>query len=343
MKIVSAENGFEAPAVGLGTYHLLDRYAEPDAVDAILAAYNAGIELVDTSDNYGSELAVGQALRDLDDRSHMIIATKTGLATSLEEHLALQALGRPANTSPERILEQLSKSLRMLGTSSIYLYQLHAYDPFTTAADVAGVMHQITEEEGRAQHYGVSNYELCHLETLLETCDKLGLRRPSTFQPAYNMLTSYGVQGAIDLAMSEGMVVLAHTPLLKGYLADQMARDYLDTVEGLNPRGSMTQEVIDTLVQGGQEVMRLHEYANTHGHTLSEFAIAWLLSQPQTVVLNACLTPQNLQSTLRAAEWELDDEALALAKEVRQNPAVLQSINAMLTLASQSKHYYRKR
>jgi aryl-alcohol dehydrogenase-like predicted oxidoreductase len=342
MKCVNLESGFDVSVLGLGTYHLTDRVGEPAAVDAVLAAQAGGIELIDTSDNYGSELVVAQALRETSKPDKLLIATKTGLGITYEEHLAIKARGAEADTSPERVRTQLQKSLRMLGQTSIYLYQLHAFDKDAGIDELVRTMHGITEEQRFAEHYGVCNYSREQLERLLEACDKNKVRRPSTTQPFYNILTSFGGQDAIDLALSEGLAVLAHSPLHKGFLSEASLDQYARLVAKEKDQKRFDGSTIKTLEEAVAQVQRLREYANAHGYTLSEYALAWLMNKPFTVALNSCVGDERLKSSLKAAEWVVDPEGMILGDEVRSNEAVSAMSHSMLTLAEQSRPYYRK-
>lgn len=338
-----ADSEFFAPALGFGTYHLLDRMGEAEAVAAIDEARKAGINVVDTSDNYFNEHVVGLALAECEISDYLYLATKTGLATSREEFLQLRAAGRSADTSPERVLAHLDNSLRALGTSSIDLYQLHGYDKATPVEDVAQVMHQITEEDRTAEAYGVCNYSTAQLEELLTACDVLGLRRPTTLQPFYNMLSTYAADQAIDLARQEGMVILAHSPLLKGYLTDAMVDRFAQLLEKEKSAGIMPAEILEDLVHANQQVQRLRHYANEHGYSLSQYAIAWLTNQPQTIVLTACTITHYINEALAAVDWEIDKAGMDLVEEVRTDEAVMRSARILMESAQNTKPYYKRR
>src|SRR5690606_27111240 len=110
--------GIDVPAfrIGYGTYHLLDKMNASEAIDSFGEAYQSGINLYDTSDNYGTELAIGRAVSaGVLPRDRVIIATKTGLGTTLREQTSWNEAGRRYNTDPDRIRRQVDNSLRVLG------------------------------------------------------------------------------------------------------------------------------------------------------------------------------------------------------------------------------------
>ena len=330
------------PVIGLGTYHLLDRMDEDRATAAVIAAQAVGIDFVDTSDNYMNEQFLGRVIAESDAPEQFFVATKTGLATTYEEFVAMRSEGRSADTSPERVKEQLAKSLGALQTNVVDLYQLHSYDDQTPAEDTAVVMNELIDD-GYIKFYGVSNYSREELVELLDACDRLGLQRPTTIQPYLNLLSTHVHDQGVDLAREEGLVVLAHSPLMKGFLTDASV-DAFDAALGRERQnGDHDAEVIDKWQEANNEVQRLKEYANRHGYNLSEYALAWLVNQPATVAINACVKPEHLQSSLRAADWALDREGMVLADEVRSNPVVVESAPVMFATANAARKYYAKK
>src|ERR1700726_3664031 len=93
---------------------------ESDAINAIHAALDRGINLIDTAPVYGfgvSEEIVGKALEERGHRDKVFIATKVGL----EWHNG--SVSR--NSSHDRIRQEVQDSLRRLRTDYIDIYQVH--------------------------------------------------------------------------------------------------------------------------------------------------------------------------------------------------------------------------
>ena len=89
---------------------------EDEAARLILDAVGMGINLLDTAPAYGTEAAVGKALKALP-RDSVIVATK--------------AFVHRTNTwfTPEQVVASLDNSLRLLGTDYVDLFQLHGIMP----------------------------------------------------------------------------------------------------------------------------------------------------------------------------------------------------------------------
>src|SRR5258707_3918300 len=146
---------------------------ESDAINAIHAALDRGINLIDTAPVYGfgrSEEIVGKALAVGGRRKRAFIATKVGLDWKD---------GKPfRNARKARIIEEAEDSLRRLQTDVIDLYQVHWPDPHTPVAEVAEAMGEL-HRAGKIRAIGVSNFSSAQIE---EFCQVAPL--PAA-QPAY--------------------------------------------------------------------------------------------------------------------------------------------------------------
>src|SRR6201999_3537659 len=97
---------------------------ESESIATIRAAFEHGINIVDTAPVYGfgrSEEIVGKAIAEGRMRANVLIATKAGLQWEG---------GRVSrNASRSRILREVEESLRRLQTDHIDIYQVHWPDP----------------------------------------------------------------------------------------------------------------------------------------------------------------------------------------------------------------------
>jgi aryl-alcohol dehydrogenase-like predicted oxidoreductase len=114
--------------VAIGTWAIggwmWGRTDEAESITTIQAAFERGMNVVDTAPVYGfgrSEEIVGRAIAESRLRSHVIIATKVGLQWEG---------GRVTrNASRARIMREVEDSLRRLQTDYIDIYQVHWPDP----------------------------------------------------------------------------------------------------------------------------------------------------------------------------------------------------------------------
>ncbi len=335
----------EASVIGFGTYHLLDKDDPYTAIESLGAAYEAGINFFDSSDNYGTELAIGRAVSEgMIKRDEVVIATKTGLATSATEAMAWGQEDRSQDTSPERIQRQVEKSLWLLGddVGRIDLYQLHVYDPDVPAMDIARTMERLIDEEKIAS-YGVSNYPLAALAELRQVAAGNGLPQPVSVQLFHNALTSFASQDVIDYAKSEGMTVLAHSPLHKGALTDDGVSSLEELIDQVLKENKIVsnRSMLVLLQDGIHDLGELKEYANTCGIDLATLCIGWVAAQEETIVLTSCTNQEYISSAVMASSLEIDDEGLELIEYIRRSSSTPTFASQLLRIMKETKLYYR--
>src|SRR3954452_17875508 len=148
----------EVSRIGLGTWSIggwmWGGSDDQEALRTIRAAFDAGINLLDTAPAYGfghSEEVVGKALAQYGKRDDVIIASKVGL-----EWCGQQVL---RNSTRRRIFAELEDSLRRLRTDYIDIYQVHWSDPLVPIEETAEAMCQLYRQ-GKIRAIGVSNYSL---------------------------------------------------------------------------------------------------------------------------------------------------------------------------------------
>ena len=113
-----------------------------ESVAVVRQALEAGINFVDTSEAYGTEEIVGQAIRGLD-RSLLVLSTKK----SVRERIA-----------PQDVVRSLEASLKRLGTDYVDLYHLHA----VVLEDYERLLNEIVptvlhlREQGKLRHLAIS-------------------------------------------------------------------------------------------------------------------------------------------------------------------------------------------
>ena len=334
-------SGIKASVIGYGTYHLGDKLDEFSALLSMGHAFDRGVTLFDTSDNYGTEGLIGIAVREgYLPRDEVVIATKTGLGTSYAHQVALRRAKRKGDTSPNRIRQQVDKSLAVLGkdVGVIDLYQLHTYDDTVPPAEQAAVMQELIDA-GKIRSWGVSNYPIPALTRLIDACDAEGVVHPVTTQPFLNVVSGAGEVGFN--AATKGMTVLAHSPLLKGMLTGSAVDKMTAHVRAEAADISDEERAgYDAFKKGLEALTELRNYAQMRGLTLAQFAISWAANRPNTVVLTACTNEQYLDDAITGAAHTLDTtdpKVLGIQRTFRELPFAAQS----LALMRDMKYYYR--
>lgn len=296
----------EPSRLGLGCYPLGGGYGtvgEDDARRTVDAALDAGWTFLDTAETYlASEERLGELLAGRRDR--VFLATK---AFPSEPYTY-------ANLSVA-----VSASLRRLRTDRIDLYQLHGPQDWVMAFPGSPSYEEIGDALERLKRDGkVRNVGVCNLPT--DALEAIAART-SLFstQNLYSMLDR-GMEGdplhlpvearIIPWAEAHGSRFIAFSPLSRGLLADDL--DAARTFGPDDERHFLPRYRPGTYEQYVALAHRLQAWANDHGRTLVELAVAWTLARPGvTNTLIGAKRPAQVSAVARAAEWRLSPTDLA--------------------------------
>ncbi|MGA2728957.1 MAG: aldo/keto reductase [Terracidiphilus sp.] len=141
--------------LGYGTMRLVGDGAWGDPADPAEArrvlrrAVELGVNLIDTADAYGPEIAerlIAEALHPYP--AGLVIATKGGVTR--QGPSKTEYVGRAGY-----LIQCVEMSLRRLKLERIELYQLHRIDPRTSLEESLGALRQM-QDQGKIRHIGLS-------------------------------------------------------------------------------------------------------------------------------------------------------------------------------------------
>src|ERR1700750_1081024 len=183
---------------------------EAESVATIRAAFEHGINLVDTAPVYGfgrSEEIVGKAIAESGLRSNVLIASKAGLQWDGGK------VSR--NASRARIMQEVEDSLRRLRTDYIDIYQVHWPDPLVTIEETAEAMHTLFRL-GKIRAIGVSNFSVCQME-------KFRCVAPlHVLQPPYNLFEREIEADILPYCRTNNIATFGYGALCRGLLSGRM-------------------------------------------------------------------------------------------------------------------------
>jgi len=266
--------------------------SEQDAIRAIEAAIEKGINWIDTAPFYGwgrAEQIVGKALRGKRDKVYVF--TKCGTLRN--------AGGEESdNLTPASIRREVEASLRNLQTDYIDLYQFHDIDINTPIEESWATM-QALIQEGKVRYGGLSNHTV-------DLMDRAQAIAPITSnQHQYNLLYRAIEADVLPYSDRHTIGVLCWSPLASGMLTDEFDLDSLDP-QDFRRRHPYTQEPRYTLLR--QVRGRLQAIANEKQRTLAELAIAWVLRQPAvTGAIIGIRNEEDARKMTDALDWKLDE------------------------------------
>ena len=294
--IITGTN-LKSSRIGLGTWAMggwmWGGTDEEESIRTIHAAFEKGINLIDTAPVYGfgrSEEIVGEALEQWGQRDKIIVATKVGLDWRD---------GAPArNSTRERLREEIEDSLRRLRTTYIDIYQVHWPDPLVPIEETAETMRRFYEE-GKIRAIGVSNYSA-------EEMDRFRSVAPlHTVQPPYNLFERGIETEVLPYAREYNIGTLTYGALCRGLLSGRM--DAKTEFNGDDLRKSDPKFQPPRYVQYLEAVDRLDRYAREHYEKrVIHLAMRWLLDQPGvSVALWGARHAEQLTPIEEMTNWSL--------------------------------------
>jgi myo-inositol catabolism protein IolS len=236
---------------------------ETTAVASITKACELGINTFDTAPMYGegqSERVLGKALEGI--RSQTVIATKIS----------------PHNMNYSNVISSCEDSLRNLKTDYIDLLQLHfpsgaLGSEIVAISETLDAMNQL-RKEGKIRAIGVSNFSL---EQLTEASNYAEI---SSVQPPYSLFWRHLGERLTPFCVENKISILGYAPLAQGLLTGRYTKDKLLPSDEFRSKQILCSAQHYPRVQEALE--QLKPIADKNQLTLSQLAILWLISQPNT-------------------------------------------------------------
>jgi aryl-alcohol dehydrogenase-like predicted oxidoreductase len=315
----------DVSVIGIGTNNFTeyfrDRCDQADATRLIHAALDAGVNLIDTAEEYSvvsagaagySEQFIGEALGSR--RDEVLIATKFSNPPRPQ--------GRGAGA--RRVIEAVEGSLRRLKTDRIDLLQQHFPDPETPLSETLEAL-DLLVTQGKVREIGCCNFDGARLQEAIACSRVAGRPTYVSAQNKYNLLEVDPEAGLLEECANSRVGLLAHTPLANGLLTGKYRRGErppADSRLGSGTRISQLVRGIEWTDDHFTRVDRLQAYAREHDHSVLELAVAWLLAQRSVVaVITGATRPEQIHANAAAAGWVLTDVQLAAVNEIAQTKA----------------------
>ncbi|MFF0313831.1 aldo/keto reductase [Micromonospora sp. NPDC005252] len=267
---ISLNDGTTIPQLGFGVFQI-----EPkDTVAAVTTALETGYRHIDTAEMYGNEAEVGEAIRMSGlDRGDVYVTSKLNNGFHL----------------PDDARKAFDSTLAALKMDYIDLFLIHWPLPTLYDGDYVSTWKVLEEfqRDGRARSIGVSNFQVPHLQRLIDEASVVPAVNQIEAHPYFtnDEVRAYGREH--DIATE------AWSPIAQGKVLDD-----------------------PTIVDIAEQV----------GRTPAQVVLRWH-GQRGDIIFPKSTTPKRIEENTRIFDFELDDAAMERITALNKGEAGRQGPN----------------
>lgn len=313
------DSDLEVSEISLGSWLTYGVGVEADKARACLdEAFAQGINFIDTANIYGrgaAESFLGDALKDRG-RDSYILATKLYFPMSASDR----------GLSRAQVEKQLDASLQRLRTDYVDLYQCHRYDWDTPLEETMEALTRAVES-GKVRYIGFSEWPAERIRAALDLAGSGHVTKFVSSQPQYSLLWREPEDEVIPLCAANGISQIVWSPLGQGVLSGKYDPDKPPPADSRAASAEMS-GFMDRLLEPGvlRAVQKLKPIAEEAGLTLPQFALAWVLREPNvaSAIVGASRPAQvreNAESSGVIVDTQLFLQAETVVGEALAEPA----------------------
>ena len=312
------DSELEVSEISLGSWLTYGVGVEADKARGCLEeAFNRGINFIDTANIYGrgaAESFLGEALHGRP-RDSYVLATKLFFPMSATDR----------GLSRAQIEKQLDASLRRLKTDYVDLYQCHRYDWDTPLEETMEALTRAVES-GKTRYIGFSEWPAERIRAALEISGSGHSAKFVSSQPQYSMLWRQPEDEVIPLCSANGISQIVWSPLGQGVLSGKYDPDRpppKDSRAASEEMGGFMDRLMQPAVL--RAVQRLKPIAEEAGLTLPQFALAWVLREPNVAsAIIGASRPEQVRENAAASDVVIDTQLFLRAEQILDEALVQQ-------------------
>src|SRR4051794_4415604 len=261
MNDVTLNNGLKMPQLGFGVWQVED----DQATVAVTKALEVGYRSIDTAMIYQNEKGVGKAIQESSiPREELFITTKVW----------------NSDQGYENTLRAYEESLERLGLDYVDLYLIHwptpKYDQYVDTYKALEKLYQ----DGRVKAIGVCNFNIDHLERILNECE---------IKPVLNQIE-------------------CHPYLSQNEVKEFCAKQEI-FVEAWSPLERGGEALTDPVIQ---------RIAKAHDKSPAQTILRWHL-QNKTIVIPKSVTPSRIEENFDIFDFDLSVNEMKEIHQLNRN------------------------
>jgi aryl-alcohol dehydrogenase-like predicted oxidoreductase len=301
------QTGIKISAMGFGCWEIGGGYGsieETEFIKAINRALDVGINSFDTAEAYGfgaSEKSLAKALGSR--RKEAVITTKFGVGYPEAKDRNYR------DSSRQRVMQSIEKSLKALETDYVDVYLIHWPDRTIPFEEPMRALDDLVKQ-GKVRAVGLSNFMLSEIETCMKA------RRVDVVQYCWNMFDRRMQKDIFPYCREHQIGVMAYGSLAYGMLTGTFTEEMtFDKGDWRAKRGQLMnlnlfQHLFDTdhFLKNLRAIEDLKAMAKRYGKSLPQFALRWTLSNPiVSTALVGCRNPKEVDDNVGALGWLISD------------------------------------
>jgi aryl-alcohol dehydrogenase-like predicted oxidoreductase len=304
------QSDLEVSEISLGSWLTYGVGVEADKARSCLdEAFEQGINFIDTANVYGrgaAESFLGDALQGRA-RDSYVLATKVYFPMSETDR----------GLSRSQIEKQLDASLKRLRTDYVDLYQCHRYDSDTPLEETMEALTRAVDS-GKVRYIGFSEWPAERIQAALDLAASGRSAKFVSSQPQYSLLWREPEDEVIPLCAANGISQIVWSPLGQGVLSGKYDPDRPPPRDSRAASAEMS-GFMDRLLEPDvlRAVQRLKPIAEEAGLTLPQFALAWVLREPNVAsAIVGASRPEQVRENAAASGVTIDTELFMRAEAI---------------------------
>lgn len=277
---------------------------EEHSREIIRRGLELGVNFFDTAISYQSgtsEQYLGRALRDFARRDQVVVATKF-LPRTPEEI-------RSGVSGQKHVQTMLDASLKNLGMDYVDLYIYHMWDYETPLEEILEGLNDAVRS-GKARAIGISNCFAWQLAKANALAEREGWAKFVSVQGHYNLIFREEEREMAPLCRADNIAMTPYSALAGGRLSKRPG----ETSKRLEQDAYAHLKYDATAEADSVVIRRVAELADAHGASMTEIALAWLLTKVTAPVVGATKL-SHVEGAARATELQLTREECGYLEE----------------------------